>query len=150
MPFASVYPLVTTRVLARPFTYEVEEGVGKGAVVSIPLGRSRVRGVVVGEEASAPDGIRTVPVTGVVDEVSGALVDLALWVAEYYGSTPARALALVAPPSRARRGERRQPAESYALTGEEAPARVERAAGGGARARGRGDGGRRRPLPALG
>ena len=121
MPFASVYPLVTTRVLARPFTYEVEEGVGKGAVVSIPLGRSRVRGVVVGEEASAPDGIRTVPVTGVVDEVSGALVDLALWVAEYYGSTPARALALVAPQSRARRGERRQPAESYTLTGEEAP-----------------------------
>jgi primosomal protein N' (replication factor Y) len=121
MRYASVYPLVTTRVLARPFTYEVEEGVGKGAVVSIPLGRSRVRGVVVGEEASAPDGIRTVPVTGVVDEVSGALVDLALWVAEYYGSTPARALALVAPPSRARRGERRRPAESYTLAGEEAP-----------------------------
>jgi primosomal protein N' (replication factor Y) len=121
MRYASVYPLVTTRVLARPFTYEVEEGVGKGAVVSIPLGRSRVRGVVVGKEASAPDGIRTVPVTGVVDEVSGALVDLALWVAEYYGSTPARALALVAPPSRARRGERRRPAESYTLSGEEAP-----------------------------
>ncbi len=121
MPFASVYPLVTTRVLARPFTYEVEEGVGKGAVVSIPLGRSRVRGVVVGEESSAPDGIRTVPVTGVVDEVSGALVDLALWMAEYYGSTPARALALVAPPHRARRGERRTPAESYGLTGEDAP-----------------------------
>ena len=43
-------------------------------------------------------------------------------MAEYYGSTPARALALVAPPQRARRGERRQPAESYALTGEDAPA----------------------------
>ena len=121
MRYASVYPLVTTRALARPFTYEVEEGVGKGAVVSIPLGRSRVRGVVVAEESSAPEGVRTVPVSGVVDEVSTALVDLALWIAEYYGSTPARALALVAPPLRARRGERRQPAESYALTGEGPP-----------------------------
>ncbi|MBA2537072.1 MAG: primosomal protein N', partial [Actinobacteria bacterium] len=35
--------------------------------------------------------------------VPPALVDLALWLADYYGSTPARALALVAPPARARR-----------------------------------------------
>jgi primosomal protein N' (replication factor Y) (superfamily II helicase) len=121
VPLASVYPLVTTRVLARPFTYEVAEGVGKGAVVSMPLGRSKVRGVVVGEETEAPEGVRAVPVTGVVDAVPPALVDLALWVAEYYGSTPARALALVAPPARARRGERRVPAESYALASEDAP-----------------------------
>ncbi len=121
MPLASVYPLVTTRVLARPFTYEVAEGVGKGAVVSMPLGRSKVRGVVVGEEAEAPQGVRPVPVTGVVDAVPPALVDLALWVAEYYGSTPARALALVAPPARARRGERRTPAASYTLAAEDAP-----------------------------
>ena len=121
VPLASVYPLVTTRVLARPFTYEVAEGVGKGAVVSMPLGRSKVRGVVVGEEIEAPEGVRPVPVTGVVDAVPPALVDLALWVAEYYGSTPARALALVAPPARARRGERRVPAESYALAAEDAP-----------------------------
>ena len=121
MPLASVYPLVTTRVLARPFTYEVEEGVAKGAVVSMPLGRSHVRGVVVGDEAAMPDGVRAVPVTRVVDEVPPALVDLALWVAEYYGSTPARALALVAPLTRARRGERRAPAESHALATEEAP-----------------------------
>ena len=94
---------------------------GKGAVVSMPLGRSQVRGVVVGDEAAMPEGVRPVPVTRVVDEVPPALVDLALWVAEYYGSTPARALALVAPPARARRGERRAPAESYALAAEEAP-----------------------------
>ena len=120
MPLASVYPLVTTRVLARPFTYEVAEGVGKGAVVSMPLGRSKVRGVVVAGESEAPAGVRPVPVTGVLDTVPPALVDLALWVAEYYGSTPARALALVAPPARARRGERRVPAESYALAAEDA------------------------------
>ena len=74
-----------------------------------------MRGVVVGDEAATPDGVRAVPVTSVVDEVPPALVDLALWLAEYYGSTPARALALVAPPARARRGERRTPAESYTL-----------------------------------
>jgi primosomal protein N' (replication factor Y) len=114
-----VYPLVTTRALARPFTYEVDDGVTKGAVVSMPLGRSRVRGVVVGDEAAMPDGVRALPVTSVVDELPPVLVDLALWVAEYYGSTPARALALVAPPTRARRGERRTPSESYTLTSDE-------------------------------
>ena len=124
MPYASVYPLVTTRVLARPFTYEVDDDVRKGAVVSMPLGRSRVRGVVVGQEQEAPEGIRPVPVTRVVDEVPEPLVDLALWLAEYYGSTPARALALVAPPLRARRGERQAPATSYALAAERAPVRL--------------------------
>jgi primosomal protein N' (replication factor Y) (superfamily II helicase) len=121
MHYASVYPLVTTRALARPFTYEVDADVKKGAVVSMPLGRSNVRGVVVGEEAAPPEGIRPVPVTRVVDAVPAPLVDLALWLAEYYGSTPARALALVAPPLRARRGERQAPAGSYALTAEPAP-----------------------------
>jgi primosomal protein N' (replication factor Y) len=119
--YASVYPLVTTRALARPFTYEVETDVRKGTVVSMPLGRSRVRGVVVGEESAVPEGVRPVPVTRVVDEVPAQLVDLALWLAEYYGSTPARALALVAPPSRARRGERREAAVAYALPAEGKP-----------------------------
>src|SRR5439155_1617582 len=45
--FATVYPLVTTRALAGPFTYELTNGAAKGAVVSVPLGRSRRRGVVV-------------------------------------------------------------------------------------------------------
>ncbi|HSL65628.1 MAG TPA: primosomal protein N', partial [Gaiellaceae bacterium] len=51
------------------------------------------------------------------------LVDLALWLAEYYGSTPGRALALVAPPGRVRKvGERPEPADRDALVGEAAPA----------------------------
>ena len=41
MPLAEVYPLVSSRAVARPFTYEVPDGVGKGAVVSIRFGRSR-------------------------------------------------------------------------------------------------------------
>jgi primosomal protein N' (replication factor Y) (superfamily II helicase) len=118
--FASVYPLVSARAVARPFTYEVPEGVGKGAVVSVPFGRAQVRGVVVGLEEAAPLGVKTAPVGRVLDEIPPALVDLALWLADYYGSTPARALELVAPRMRARRGERR--AAPTGLPGEAAPA----------------------------
>ena len=57
MPLATVYPLVSTRSLARPFTYEVPEGVAKGAVVSVRLGRSTTRGVVADVGVEAPPGI---------------------------------------------------------------------------------------------
>ena len=36
----SVFPLVTTRALAQPFTYSAENGNGRGAVVSVRLGRA--------------------------------------------------------------------------------------------------------------
>lgn len=120
MGFASVYPLVSARAVARPFTYEVPDDVRKGTVVSVPFGRSQVRGVVVGQEEAPPLGVKAAPVGRVLDELPPALVDLALWLADYYGSTPARALELVAPRARARRGERRSvPA---GLPGEAAPA----------------------------
>ena len=107
MAYASVYPLVSARAVARPFTYEVPDEVGKGAVVAVRFGRlagARRRRRAGG---CAPDGVKAAPVGRVLDELPPALVDLALWVAEYYGSTPARALELVAPVKRARRGERR-------------------------------------------
>ncbi|MCC6223418.1 MAG: primosomal protein N' [Thermoleophilia bacterium] len=100
--FASVHPLVTTRALTRPFTY-LGDGLEKGAVVSVPLGRSRRRGVVVEVADSAPAGVEPVAVERALGSVPAALVDLALWIADYYGSTPGRALALVAPAVRARR-----------------------------------------------
>jgi primosomal protein N' (replication factor Y) (superfamily II helicase) len=56
--------------------------------------------------------------------VPGQLVQLALWLADYYGSTPARTLALVAPRSRRRRGERRGPPAGGALAGEPQPAEL--------------------------
>ena len=59
-----------------------------------------------------------------VDELPEPLVDLALWLADYYGSTPARALELVAPPKRKARGERPQPAERDSLGGEAEPAQL--------------------------
>lgn len=121
---ASVYPLVTARALARPFTYEVGPDVGKGAVVSIPFGRGRQRGVVVEVGVDAPEGVVAVPVGEVLDELPPALVDLALWVGDYYGSTPARALALVAPPKRKRRKEQAPPAERQGFGGEAEPAQL--------------------------
>jgi len=119
--YASVYPLVTARAVARPFTYEVPEDVERGAVVQIPFGRSHPRGVVIEVDAERPDGVQTAPIERIVGGVPPALVDLALWLADYYGSTPARALELVAPRARARRGEKPQPALREALEGEAQP-----------------------------
>lgn len=122
MPYASVYPLVPSRALARPFTYEVPPEVGKGSVVSLRFHGAKRRGVVVGLEEAAPVGIKTAPVGDVVDALPEPLVDLALWLADYYGSTPARALELVAPLKRKARGERESPAARDALAGEVEPA----------------------------
>ena len=119
--YASVYPLVTTRALARPFTYEVPDEVARGAVVAVRLGGARQRGVVIGLEDAPPDGVEAAPIERVVESLPAPLVELALWLADYYGSTPGRALALVAPPKRARRKELPQPAERDALGGEPEP-----------------------------
>jgi primosomal protein N' (replication factor Y) len=124
VPLAAVYPLVTARAVARPFTYEVEEGVGKGAIVTMPFGRRRARGIVVALEHEAPAGVVPVPVEKVVGQVPPALVDLALWLADYYGSTPARALALVAPELPKRRKLQAPPAERQSFGGEAEPARL--------------------------
>jgi primosomal protein N' (replication factor Y) len=107
--FALVYPLVTTRALDRPFTY-AGDGLVVGDVVSVPFGRARRRGVVAELVDAAPEGVEPLAVERVLSRVPRALVELALWLAAYYGSTPARALLLVAPASRARRGPPRRPA----------------------------------------
>jgi len=121
---ASVYPIVNARSLARPFTYEIEDEVGKGAVLAIRFGNARRRGVVVDADAKAPPDVEPVAAERVLETLPPALVDLALWLADYYGSTPARALALIAPQQRARRGERREVAATAALPAEPAPAHL--------------------------
>ncbi len=73
---------------------------------------------------AAPEGIEVVAIERVVEELPPALVDLALWLAEYYGSTPARTLALVAPLVRKRRGERPAPLSREGLAGEAEPAQL--------------------------
>ena len=119
--YASVYPLVTARAVARPFTYEVPEETGKGAVVEVKFGNARRRGVVTEVGVAAPEGVVTSAVERVAETLPPALVDLALWVADYYGSTPARALALVAPYNAKRRGERSDAAALGALVAEARP-----------------------------
>src|SRR5712691_6043922 len=121
MPLASVYPLVTARAVARPFTYGVPEGTEVGAVVEARFGNRRLRGVVAELGVPAPAGIEIADVERVAETLPPGLVELALWIAGYYGSTPARALALVAPESRKRRGERREPVGRELLAAEAAP-----------------------------
>jgi primosomal protein N' (replication factor Y) len=124
VPLAAIYPLVTARALGRSFTYEVPAEVERGDVVSIRLGGRSLRGVVAEVGVGAPEGVEVAAAGGVVERVPPALVELALWIADYYGSTPARALALVAPRLRERRGERRRPADRDTLAGEPEPARL--------------------------
>jgi primosomal protein N' (replication factor Y) (superfamily II helicase) len=121
VPYASVYPLVTARAVAREFTYEVDASVGVGSIVRIPFGRSRARGIVVSLHDAPPEGVDARPIESVLGEVPATLVELALWIADYYGSTPARALALVAPEAPKRRKEQAPPAERQGLTGEAEP-----------------------------
>jgi len=124
MPYAAVYPLVTARAVAREFTYEVDDGVDVGAIVSMPFGRSHARGIVASLADEPPPGVDVRPVDAVLGGVAPTLVRLALWLADYYGSTPARALALVAPVTPRRRKEQSPPAERQALAGEPAPAEL--------------------------
>ena len=124
--YASVYPLVSARALARPFTY-LADGLEKGAVVSVPFGRARRRGVVVELADDAPADVEPVAVDRVLGAVPPVLVDLALWVADYYGSTPARALQLVAPAAPARRKGAERRRVEHALAPDEPPRQLTRA-----------------------
>jgi len=122
--YAEVFPLVTARALARPFTYRVPDEAARGDVVMARLGARSVRGLIVAVGVEPPRGMDIADSGPVVDRVPATLVDLALWLAEYYGSTPARALALVAPHAAKRRGARRTPAARETLGGEAEPAEL--------------------------
>src|SRR3974390_2637060 len=88
----------------------------------MPFGRRRARGVVVSLEEAMPAGVDPVAVDRVLGRVPAPLVELALWAAGYYGTTPARALALVAPEQPRGRKAPPPPAERQTLVGEPAPA----------------------------
>ena len=119
LPFIRSSPLGPSRARSRT---RCRRESSKGAVVAIRFGRGAARGVVVETGVTAPPGIETAPIESVLYELPPALVDLALWVADYYGSTPARALELVAPKLRVRRGERR--VTGAGLAGEAEPAQL--------------------------
>jgi primosomal protein N' (replication factor Y) len=80
----------------------------KGARVRVPLGSRTITGCVVDAALAKPTEAALRPVTAVVDEepfLPAPVVDLALWVADYYASGPGDALAMALPPSA--RGDRR-------------------------------------------
>ena len=91
-------------------TYRVPNAaaVTKGARVNVPLGARAVTGVVVEPDAAPPETGALRDVNEVLDTepfLPATVVDLALWVGDYYASGPGDALAVALPPS-ARRGER--------------------------------------------
>jgi primosomal protein N' (replication factor Y) len=96
-PIAQVEPLTTARALRGPFDYVRPEGVGVGSVLVVPFGHRDVVGVVTGvADESAHD---VVAPRRVLDaELPPDLVGLAMWMADEYCSTPARALSLLLPP----------------------------------------------------
>ena len=86
-------------------TYRAPDGGSppKGARVRVSVGPRSFVGCLVDPDApSPPAGTRVKDLTEVVDRepfVPSAIVDLALWVAEYYAAGPGDALALALPPA---------------------------------------------------
>ena len=100
---ARVEPLTSARSLRGPFDYSLPDSLGEvgvGSVVEVPFARRRVLGVVVGltETSEVPAERLSEPHAALEADVPAELVELGLWTAEEYCSTPARGLALVLPP----------------------------------------------------
>jgi primosomal protein N' (replication factor Y) len=103
MAIAKVEPLTTARALRGPFDYRIPQGmagVGIGSVLVVPFGRRRIHGLVVDVVATSelPPERLVEPFECLEAGVPPELVELGLWVADRYCSTPARGLALVLPP----------------------------------------------------
>jgi primosomal protein N' (replication factor Y) (superfamily II helicase) len=98
---ARVEPLTTTRRLSGPFDYAPGDSSLKvGSVVRVPFGHQALDGVVVGfaeHSEVAPERLQE-PTSVREEAIPPDLVELALWMAEEYCSTRARALSLVLPP----------------------------------------------------
>jgi primosomal protein N' (replication factor Y) len=103
-PIAKVEPLTTARALRGPFDYrlppELRESVGVGSVLLVPFARRKVLGVVTALAATSdlPDDKLAEPIRALDAGVPPRLVELGMWVADQYCSTPARGLSLVTPP----------------------------------------------------
>jgi primosomal protein N' (replication factor Y) len=103
MAILKVEPLTTARALRGPFDYrrpEAMEGLEVGSLVRVPFGPRRLLGVVVElAETSelAPERLAE-PIEALEAGAPPELVELGLWVAREYCSTPSRGLSLVLPP----------------------------------------------------
>ncbi|MBI5310504.1 MAG: DEAD/DEAH box helicase, partial [Actinobacteria bacterium] len=101
---AKVEPLTTARALRGPFDYrlspEQQASVDVGSVLLVPFARRKVLGVVTAMAATSdvPSEKLAQPIKALESGVPPRLVELGLWVAEQYCSTPARGLSLVTAP----------------------------------------------------
>ncbi|MEX2196926.1 MAG: primosomal protein N' [Thermoleophilaceae bacterium] len=110
---AKVEPLTTARALRGPFDYRLPGGmgqVGKGSMLLVPFGRQRLLGVVTGlaHSSDVPPEKLAEPFEALEHSVPPELIDLGLWTAEEYCSTPARGLTLVLPPGSGRTRTKRR------------------------------------------
>ena len=103
MAILKVEPLTTARALRGPFDYrrpDAMAGLEVGSLVRVPFGPRRLLGVVVELAESselAPERLAE-PIEALEAGASAELVELGLWVAREYCSTPSRGLRLVLPP----------------------------------------------------
>jgi primosomal protein N' (replication factor Y) len=103
MSILRVEPLTTARALRGPFDYRrpaAMEEVEVGSVVRVPFGPRRILGVVVevAERSELPPERLAEPLEALEAGAPPELVELGLWVAREYCSTPSRGLQLVLPP----------------------------------------------------
>ena len=123
MAIARVEPLTTARALRGPFDYRLPEemaDVEVGRVVRVPFGRQRMLGVVVelAERSELPPERLAEPLEALETGVPPELVQLGLWVAREYCSTPSRGLRLTLPPNPGVRKRRARPRVEHEGVGE--------------------------------
>jgi primosomal protein N' (replication factor Y) (superfamily II helicase) len=101
-PIARVEPLTRTRAFRGPFDYLVPsaDGVEVGTLLRVPFAGRSVLGVVVAtaQESELPLERLSQPEAVLGPGPPADLVELALWMADEYCSTPSRALGLVLAP----------------------------------------------------
>ncbi|HEV7563116.1 MAG TPA: primosomal protein N' [Solirubrobacterales bacterium] len=103
MSILKVEPLTTARALRGPFDYlrpAAMDGLEVGSVVRVPFGPRRLLGVVVdfADTSDLPPERLAEPIEALEAGAPPDLVELGLWVAREYCSTPSRGLQLVLPP----------------------------------------------------
>ena len=107
-----VEPLTTARALRGPFDYVAPEGAQVGTRLEVPFGRQTLRGIVTKLKEDSEHDLQQ-PLKTFDPPLPPDLVELALWLAQEYVSTPARALSLMLPPKgqRAKRALYAQPTQ---------------------------------------
>jgi primosomal protein N' (replication factor Y) len=92
-----VEPLTTARSLRGPFDYTRPDGVGVGSVLDVRFGRQKLAAIVTAVTESSEHKLSD-PLRVHAESLPTDLVDLGVWMAKEYCSTPARALSLMLPP----------------------------------------------------